>query len=204
MSGQYFWTSFATVFNDSPHKLIGSCLHTGESGIELQLGKVASVGMVVLVPVVEVDEVLLVRVLVVRVLVVRVLVVAVLVVAVLVVTVLVVTVLVVTVLVTVAVDVVVGQVSQTIGHLTSRPNAGSPHKAAIPASRQASGSGTSLHHLDLSTVVVMPFVVVSVLVVVDPGVVGMVVTVVDVFEPAAVVAVVVDVVFGQYWHSPGH
>ena len=199
MSGQYFWTSFATVFNDSPHKLIGSCLHTGESGIELQLGKVASVGMVVLVPVVEVDEVLLVRVLVVRVLVVRVLVVAVLVVAVLVVTV-----LVVTVLVTVAVDVVVGQVSQTIGHLTSRPNAGSPHKAAIPASRQASGSGTSLHHLDLSTVVVMPFVVVSVLVVVDPGVVGMVVTVVDVFEPAAVVAVVVDVVFGQYWHSPGH
>ena len=194
MSGQYFWTSFATVFNDSPHKLIGSCLHTGESGIELQLGKVASVGMVVLVPVVEVDEVLLVRVLVVRVLVVAVLVVAVLVV----------TVLVVTVLVTVAVDVVVGQVSQTIGHLTSRPNAGSPHKAAIPASRQASGSGTSLHHLDLSTVVVMPFVVVSVLVVVDPGVVGMVVTVVDVFEPAAVVAVVVDVVFGQYWHSPGH
>jgi len=94
--------------------------------------------------------------------------------------------------------VVVGHVLHTNGHFTPSSYCGSLHRSAIPAAKQSSGSGTLLHHLDLSTGKVVPSVVVSVLVVVKPSVVG--VTVVVVGVPAAVVAVVVDVVFGQDLH----
>jgi len=70
----------------------------------------------------------------------------------------------------------------------------------MPSARQSGSSGVPLHHLDLSTYVVVPEVAVPGRVV--PGVVG--VTVVIVVVPGVVVVVVEEDVFGQKSHSPGH